>query len=261
MVDVDRSLRTTLSAFALTVLRHTSTRFVGAGVAAAMVAGGVVAPALAQSGLFSPVASVPAAQAAASVAAPRDAQQQASRSEQRQPAKPAKPAKPAAKKVVKAPIAKQLHPRAITAAQVRLKPTAEQIRNVKAIVKQGQAMKLPPRAWVIAVATACQESTLRNLGNLGANNDHDSLGLFQQRPSSGWGTPKQITNPAYASKAFYRSLVKVPGWWKMPLTQAAQTVQVSAFPNHYAKWEKLAGDLVLATYGVGPYAKQAAAVR
>jgi hypothetical protein len=251
MVNVDRSLRTTLPAFVRTAFNRTSTRLIGAGVAAAILTGGVVAPAVAHSFASGDNAVVQTASAGAS----RDADR-ASRSTARTPAAPQ-----VAKKVIKAPTHKQLHPRAITAPQARFKPTAEQIRNAKAIVKAGQQMKLPPRAWVIAVATACQESTLRNLGHLGANNDHDSLGLFQQRPSSGWGSPKQITNPNYASKAFYHSLVKVHGWWKMPLTQAAQTVQVSAFPNHYAKWEKQAGDLVLATYGVGPYAKQAATVR
>jgi len=245
----DRSLRTTLSAFVRTAFNRTSVRLAGAGVAAAVVAGGVVVPAVAHSG---PAGSTGAA-ATASAGESRDSA--ASRSTERKPVEVAK------KKVVKAPTAKQLHPRKITEPQARFRPTAEQIRNAKAIVKAGQQMKLPPRAWVIAVATACQESTLKNLGHLGAANDHDSQGLFQQRPSSGWGSPKQITNPNYASKAFYSALVKVPGWSKLPLTQAAQEVQVSAYPNHYAKWEKLAGDLVLSTYGVGPYAKQAAAVR
>jgi hypothetical protein len=85
-------------------------------------------------------------------------------------------------------------------------------------------------------------------------NDHDSLGLFQQRPTSGWGTPEQITDPNYSAKAFYKGLVNVDGYEKMPLTVAAQTVQVSAFPDHYAQWEKMAADLVQATYGTGPYA-------
>ena len=246
----DRTLRTTLSAYVRTAFTRTSVRLAGAGVAAAVIAGGVVVPAVASSGPSGSTGTI-AAQTA-SAGAQRDAA--ASRSTERKPVK-------VAKKVVKAPTAKQLHPRKITEPQTRFKPTAEQIRNAKAIVKAGQQMKLPPRAYVIAVATACQESTLKNLGHLGASNDHDSQGLFQQRPSSGWGSPKQITNPNYASKAFYSALVKVPGWSKLPLTQAAQEVQVSAYPNHYAKWEKLAGDLVLSTYGVGPYAKQAAAVR
>ena len=65
---------------------------------------------------------------------------------------------------------------------------------------------------MIALATAMQESRLRNLGDLGARNDHDSLGLFQQRPSQGWGTPAQLMDPVYAATAFYVTLLRVPGW-------------------------------------------------
>ena len=64
---------------------------------------------------------------------------------------------------------------------------------------------MPPRGWVIAVATAMQESRLTNLRHLGTRNDHDSLGLFQQRPSSGWGTPAQVTDPVYAARSSTRS--------------------------------------------------------
>jgi hypothetical protein len=167
--------------------------------------------------------------------------------------KPAAPAKPGAN--VQAPSANELMPRPVTAPQQAFTPTAEQMRNAEAIVKTGQDLKLPPRAQVIAVATALQESTLHNYGDLGALNDHDSQGLFQQRPSAGWGSPEQITNPDYAATKFYKKLVEVKGWDKMPLTQAAQTVQVSAFPDHYAKWENMAADLVRATHGDGPYAE------
>jgi hypothetical protein len=167
----------------------------------------------------------------------------------------AAPAKPAA------PPTEQLHPHGIGGGQQSFTPDAEQLRNAKAIVETGQKMGLPPRAWVIAVATAMQESTLHNLGNLGAANDHDSLGLFQQRPSSGWGSPEQVQNPTYSATAFYKSLIEVPGWDKMKLTEAAQAVQVSAFPDHYAKWESHAGNLVKAMYNDGPYAQQAAALK
>ncbi|NES32015.1 hypothetical protein G3561_31240, partial [Micromonospora terminaliae] len=78
----------------------------------------------------------------------------------------------------------------------------------------------------------------------GDKNDHDSLGLFQQRPSSGWGTPEQITNPEYSTLAFLKGLKQVDGWDKMPLTEAAQTVQVSAYPDAYAQWEQQATDIV-----------------
>jgi len=160
-----------------------------------------------------------------------------------------------------APSEDELHPLPITAQQQTFTPTKEQLRNAKAIVDAGKEMGLPPRAWTIAVATSLQESNLRNLGHLGAQNDHDSLGLFQQRPSTGWGTPEQIQDPTYAAKAFYRGLMEVPNWDSLPLTVAAQKVQVSAYPNHYAKHEKQAGDIVEALHGTGPYADLAADVR
>src|SRR5262249_11253859 len=116
----------------------------------------------------------------------------------------------------------------------------EQMRNAAIIVRVGQQMQVPPRGWVIAIATALQESGLRNLPNLGASNDHDSVGLFQQRPSQGWGTVAQIMDPEYASRKFYEHLLNVPGWQTMALTDAAQAVQRSAFPNAYAKHESLA---------------------
>ncbi|HKS98219.1 MAG TPA: M23 family metallopeptidase [Rugosimonospora sp.] len=116
----------------------------------------------------------------------------------------------------------------------------EQIHNAAVIISVGQQMKVPPRGWVIAIATAMQESTLHNYGNLGAHNDHDSLGLFQQRPSQGWGTPAQVMDPVYASHKFYERLLQVAGWQNLPLTVAAQRVQRSAFPDAYAKHEPLA---------------------
>lgn len=116
----------------------------------------------------------------------------------------------------------------------------DQRRNASAIISVAKDMGLPPRAWMVALATAMQESTLRNLDY----GDRDSLGLFQQRPSQGWGTPAQITDPAYSSRIFYERLLEVPGWEQMPVTVAAQTVQRSAFPEAYAKWERLAASLV-----------------
>jgi murein DD-endopeptidase MepM/ murein hydrolase activator NlpD len=119
-----------------------------------------------------------------------------------------------------------------------------QIHNAAVIIKTGADLKMPPRAWVIAIATAMQESTLNNLGDLGTNNDHDSLGLFQQRPSAGWGTPEQVRDPVYASTKFYDKLKAVPNWQKEPLTEAAQAVQISAYPDAYAKHEPQATQLV-----------------
>jgi murein DD-endopeptidase MepM/ murein hydrolase activator NlpD len=121
---------------------------------------------------------------------------------------------------------------------------AEQVRNAAIIINVGKQLKLPPRAWVIAVATAMQESNLKNLGHLGKRNDHDSLGLFQQRPSSGWGSPAQVTDPVYAATKFYDKLRKVKNWDRLALTRAAQRVQISAYPGAYAKHEPLATELV-----------------
>ncbi len=122
--------------------------------------------------------------------------------------------------------------------------SAAQVRHATTIIRVGQQMKVPPRGWVIAVATAIQESQLTNLGHLGERNDHDSQGLFQQRPSQGWGTVAQIRDPRYASRSFYTRLVKVRGWQSLPLTVAAQKVQRSAFPDAYAKHEGAASRLV-----------------
>ncbi|MEV0649143.1 M23 family metallopeptidase [Phytomonospora sp. NPDC050363] len=120
----------------------------------------------------------------------------------------------------------------------------EQRYHAAVIIKVGQDKQIPPRGWVIAIATAMQESTLHNYGHLGDANDHDSLGLFQQRPSMGWGTPAQILDPEYSAGRFYGKLKTIEGWEKLPLTIAAQRVQVSAFPDAYAKWEPLATDVV-----------------
>lgn len=152
------------------------------------------------------------------------------------------------------PSNRELMPNGTPGGQSAFAPSQEQVRNAKQIVRTGERLNMPPRAHVIAVATALQESKLENLGHLGARNDHDSLGLFQQRPSSGWGTPQQVTDPDYAAEQFYRGLARVPGYKDLPLTAAAQTVQVSAFPDAYAQWEKMAADLVLAAHGAGPYA-------
>ena len=112
----------------------------------------------------------------------------------------------------------------------------EQIPNAKTIVATGVELKIPARGQVIALATALQESTLRNVDH----GDRDSIGLFQQRPSKGWGTRTKILNPVYAATRFYRALKSVPGWEQMPLTQAAQKVQKSGLPSAYAKHEPLA---------------------
>ncbi|MET9185112.1 NlpC/P60 family protein [Streptomyces tendae] len=113
---------------------------------------------------------------------------------------------------------------------------AEQIPNAQTIVATGISLDVPKKGQVIAIATAMQESRLRNLNS----GDRDSLGLFQQRPSQGWGTAQQIRDPVYASEQFYKRLLKVDGWQQMKVTQAAQAVQKSGYPDAYAQWEDLA---------------------
>lgn len=107
---------------------------------------------------------------------------------------------------------------------------------------------LPARAAVIAVATAMQESKLINVGF----GDRDSLGLFQQRPSQGWGSPDQVMDPTYATNAFLARLIHVADWATLPLTQAAQAVQRSGFPDAYAQWEHDATAIVAGVTGTDP---------
>ncbi|MER7165277.1 hypothetical protein ABT336_04250 [Micromonospora sp. NPDC000207] len=112
---------------------------------------------------------------------------------------------------------------------------SQQMANAATIAAIGAQRGMPERAVVIALATAYQESSLRNL----TGGDRDSVGLFQQRPSQGWGTPTEIQDPRYAARRFYAALKKVRGWEEMRVTDAAQAVQRSAFPEAYEKW---AGD-------------------
>ncbi|MFF5102992.1 heavy metal transporter [Streptomyces sp. NPDC000134] len=128
---------------------------------------------------------------------------------------------------------------------VRHEFTPEQAVNAATITAVGTTRGLPERAITIALATALQESALRNIGH----GDRDSLGLFQQRPSQGWGRPAQIMEPTYAAGRFYDHLVKVPGYTKLPLTVAAQRVQRSGFPDAYAKHEPDAALLAAALTG------------
>ncbi|MFV0133807.1 heavy metal transporter [Streptomyces sp. HMX87] len=121
----------------------------------------------------------------------------------------------------------------------------EQAVNAATITAVGTARNLPERAVTIALATALQESALRNIDY----GDRDSLGLFQQRPSQGWGTPEEIMDPAYAAGKFYDHLVEVPGYTRLPLTVAAQRVQRSGFPQAYAKHEPDATLLAAALTG------------
>jgi cell wall-associated NlpC family hydrolase len=124
----------------------------------------------------------------------------------------------------------------------------EQIPNAQTIVATGISLDVPWRGQIIALATALQESRLRNL----SFGDRDSLGLFQQRPSQGWGTAEQIHDPVYASEQFYKALLKVHGWQQMTTAQAAQAVQRSGYPDAYAQWEPLATTLQKALAAIFP---------
>jgi LysM repeat protein len=122
--------------------------------------------------------------------------------------------------------------------------SASMSANASIIIAVGRSRGVPSYGLVVALAAAMQESGLENL-NYG---DRDSVGLFQQRPSAGWGSVAQLENPTYAAELFFggpsnpnkgntRGLLDIPGWQSMTVTQAAQAVQVSATPNAYAKWE------------------------
>ncbi|MFJ2265389.1 hypothetical protein ACIOHO_03230 [Streptomyces sp. NPDC087849] len=128
--------------------------------------------------------------------------------------------------------------------------SAEQASNAATISAVGSSRGMPERAVTIALATALQESGLRNIDH----GDRDSLGLFQQRPSQGWGTEKQILDPVYSAGEFYRHLAEVPGYSRLPLTVAAQQVQRSGFPQAYAKHEPDAALLAAALTGRTPAA-------
>jgi len=123
-----------------------------------------------------------------------------------------------------------------------------QAANAATIGAVGLRRGMPAQAIVIALATALQESKLENLDS----GDRDSIGLFQQRPSQGWGTPEQLADPRYAANAFYTSLLKIKGWQQMRVTDAAQAVQRSAHPEAYQKWEAKATVLTRALSGQAP---------
>jgi hypothetical protein len=121
----------------------------------------------------------------------------------------------------------------------------EQAANSTTIAAVGKRLGLPDHAVTVALAAALQESRLRNL----PYGDRDSLGLFQQRPSQGWGTSAEILTPSYAAAAFFRELTRVAGWATLPITVAAQEVQRSAAPSAYAQWEPQARALAKALTG------------
>ena len=124
----------------------------------------------------------------------------------------------------------------------------DQAAHATTITAVGKRMGLPDHAVSVALAAALQESKLQNL----PHGDRDSVGLFQQRPSQGWGSASQLLTPTYAAGAFYRHLARVPGWETLPVTTAAQRVQRSAAPSAYAGWEAEARAIAQATTGEIP---------
>jgi hypothetical protein len=121
----------------------------------------------------------------------------------------------------------------------------EQSANAATIAAVGLRRGVPTRAITVALATALQESKLENLDH----GDRDSIGLFQQRPSQGWGTPEQLSDPRYAAGAFYTRLLKVKGWPQLAVTDAAQAVQHSGHPGAYDKWADRAAIVARALSG------------
>ena len=126
--------------------------------------------------------------------------------------------------------------------------STEQAANAATISAIATARKLPTRAVTIALAAALQESKLINI----EYGDRDSVGLFQQRPSQGWGSQGQIMDPRYSAARFFDALVKVKGWQAMELTAAAQAVQKSAHPTAYQRWGDQATTLAKAFVGAEP---------
>ena len=131
-----------------------------------------------------------------------------------------------------------------TAAQPSTSLDAEQITTAALIIRIGRELGVSDRGIAIALATGMVESGLRNLDW----GDRDSLGIFQQRPSTGWGTPAQVQDADRSTRVFYggqhdpngtvtRGLLDIPGWEQMAFTDAAQAVQISAYPNRYGQWE------------------------
>lgn len=135
--------------------------------------------------------------------------------------------------------------------------STEQAENAATIAAVGVRRGLPARAVSIALATAYQESKIRNLDH----GDRDSLGLFQQRPSMGWGTPEQLQDPYYATNAFYDELVKIDGFREMRITEAAQAVQRSGFPEAYEDHAEDARALASALTGYSPGGRFSCVVR
>lgn len=125
----------------------------------------------------------------------------------------------------------------------------DELANARTVIGVGKGAKIPDQGQVIALMTAMQESKFVNYTE---PVDHDSLGIFQQRPSTGWGTPEQITDVPTSSKSFYGvasfgsnpGLLQISSWETMPPGDVCQAVQGSAYPERYAQWEGFARDLL-----------------
>ncbi|MEU3080243.1 MULTISPECIES: peptidoglycan-binding protein [Streptomyces] len=125
----------------------------------------------------------------------------------------------------------------------------EELANARTVIGVGKGANIPEQGQVIALMTAMQESKFVNYT---VPVDHDSLGIFQQRPSTGWGTPEQITDVPTSSKSFYGvapfgsnpGLIQIAGWETMAPGDVCQAVQRSAYPDRYAQWEGFARDLL-----------------
>lgn len=135
---------------------------------------------------------------------------------------------------------------AVDGTQWTLSP--EQADNAALLAGAAGRRGLPPRAVTIALATALQESGLINVDH----GDRDSLGLFQQRPSQGWGTAQEVMDPMHATGRFYDTLAGVAGYTELPVTEAAQAVQRSGHPEAYATHEPLARAWASALTGWSP---------
>lgn len=116
----------------------------------------------------------------------------------------------------------------------------DSVRIVQRIVEIGQQRNLPPRAWQVAIQAGKTESNLRNL----EHGDRDSLGIFQMRPSMGWGTVEQVTDVDYQINKFFDVLMEIPDWEELRPGTAAQSVERSAYPTRYHEWEPMAAHLV-----------------
>jgi hypothetical protein len=126
----------------------------------------------------------------------------------------------------------------------------DQAKNAATIAAVGSKLGMPDHAVTVALAAALQESKLINL----PGGDRDSGGLFQERPSEGWGTYDQVRDPVYAATVFFQHLAAIPAWEQLPVTEAAQQVEISGAPDAYAQWEPEARAIARAVTGEDPHA-------